>query len=205
MPRTSLIATIVAVFLVLAVAATLGGAIWIARSQAIEEWQRQIDNLSLVLSEQTAQEVRSAYLVRQLSTRMGGGVTVSSAAGRGAVFEAHIVAPPLAAVAGEGLRLHGHVLVAEDGIDNRPLVGVFLDSLGLTHEAVDNGALALERAASGHVDLVLMDIRMPVLDGVSATEALRAQGFDKPIIAFTANLMPEDLARERARRSRSLP
>ncbi|WP_426197386.1 ATP-binding protein [Massilia sp. DWR3-1-1] len=152
------------------------------------------------------------HLVRQLSTRMGGGVTVSSAAGRGAVFEVHIVAPlaagavwlapaagiapaPLAAAADAGLRLHGHVLVAEDGIDNRRLVGVFLDSLGLTHEAVDNGALALERAASGRFDLVLMDIRMPVLDGVSATESLRAQGFDKPIIALTANLMQEDLAR----------
>ena len=62
-PRSSLIATLVAIFLVIAVIATLGAAIWIARTQAIEEWQQQIDNLSLVLAEQTAQEVRSAFVV----------------------------------------------------------------------------------------------------------------------------------------------
>ncbi|MDB5959500.1 MAG: hybrid sensor histidine kinase/response regulator, partial [Massilia sp.] len=61
--RSSFVATIVAIFLVLAVVTTLGAAIWIARTQAVEEWQQQIDNLSLLLSEQTALQVKSASVV----------------------------------------------------------------------------------------------------------------------------------------------
>ncbi|MDB5959830.1 MAG: hybrid sensor histidine kinase/response regulator, partial [Massilia sp.] len=105
------------------------------------------------------------------------------------------VATPAAAAP---LRLRGHILLAEDGIDNQRLIGAFLGSVGLTHEAVDNGSSAVELAASGRFDLVLMDIRMPVMDGVTATGLLRAQGFGKPIVALTADLMQGDAARHAA-------
>ena len=161
------------------------------------------------------------HLVQQLVTGMGGAVAVSSTPGRGSVFRVEIAAPcapgaawltpqdlaaalpatapatlPSAAASPAApASLHGHILVAEDGIDNRRLVGAFLDSLGLTHEAVENGRLAVELAASGRFDLILMDIRMPVLDGVEATEQLRSRGYMRPIVALTANLMEDDLAR----------
>lgn len=156
------------------------------------------------------------YLVEQLALRMGGAVRVSSTPGRGSVFDVEIQAhcapgagwveqpaPPAAAGATATaapaptlqLQLRGHLLLAEDSSDNRRLLGAFLDSLGLSHEAVDNGAHALEMGSCQHFDLILMDIRMPVLDGLKATEALRARGVGTPIIALTANLMQEDLAR----------
>ncbi|WP_426113470.1 ATP-binding protein [Massilia sp. PWRC2] len=150
------------------------------------------------------------YLVEQLALRMGGAVRVSSTPGRGSVFEVDMQAhcapgagwveataspPATAAATAAAPRLHGHLLLAEDSVDNRRLLGAFLDSLGLSHEAVDNGAHALELGSAKHFDLILMDIRMPVLDGLKATEALRARAVDTPIIALTANLMQEDLAR----------
>ena len=155
------------------------------------------------------------HLVRQLARRMGGEVEVASELGRGAVFTvelpfapapgaawqaAQAAAAPESAPPGAGVirqRLHGKVLLAEDGPDNRRLVGAFLDSLGLQWVAVENGALAVELLlAPGHgIDLVLMDVRMPVMDGVAAVETLRARGCSLPIIALTANVMQDDVLR----------
>ena len=56
--RSSRIATALATFLLLAMLATLGLAIWFARDQSIDEWRAQLDNLSLVLAEQGAQEIK---------------------------------------------------------------------------------------------------------------------------------------------------
>lgn len=154
------------------------------------------------------------YLVSQLATRMGGGVTVESSAGCGAVFNVAIAAPLLPgtamlacapatarlAVPAPGRdplaqRLSGHVLLAEDGPDNQTLVCAFLHSLGLTYEVVGDGAAAVQAALAGDFDLVLMDIQMPVMDGVRATEVLRGAGYARPIVALTANVMAEDLQR----------
>jgi signal transduction histidine kinase/DNA-binding NarL/FixJ family response regulator len=154
------------------------------------------------------------YLVSQLAARMGGGVTVDSSAGRGAVFEAAIAAPlaPAAAMLAcapapsrhalpqprrdpLAQRLSGHVLLAEDGRDNQTLICAFLRSLGLTYAVVGDGAAAVQAALAGNFDLVLMDIQMPVMDGVRATEVLRGAGFARPIVALTANIMAEDLQR----------
>lgn len=155
------------------------------------------------------------YLVSQLATRMGGQVTLESECGRGSRFEVAIPAPlppqaawfeqaPAVAAAPDATavqrdpfaqRLTGHVLLAEDGPDNQVLVGTFLDSLGLSYEVVDDGAAAVEAALAGHFDLILMDIQMPVMDGVRATEVLRASGYARPIVALTANVMAEDIQR----------
>jgi signal transduction histidine kinase/DNA-binding NarL/FixJ family response regulator len=154
------------------------------------------------------------YLVSQLATRMGGGVTVESSAGCGAVFSVAIAAPlppapawlacapapsrqALLAPGRDPLaqRLSGHVLLAEDGRDNQTLVCAFLRSLGLTYEVVGDGAAAVQAALAGNFDLVLMDIQMPVMDGVRATEVLRGAGYARPIVALTANVMAEDLRR----------
>uniref|UniRef100_UPI00293D5932 response regulator n=1 Tax=Janthinobacterium sp. TaxID=1871054 RepID=UPI00293D5932 len=86
-------------------------------------------------------------------------------------------------------------LLAEDGPDNRQLIGAFLARLGLECELVENGAQAVERALGGDFDLILMDVQMPVLDGVAATRTLRAAGYGAPVVALTANLMAEDVQR----------
>ena len=77
---------------------------------------------------------------------------------------------------------------------NRKLIGAYLSRCGLTFSMVENGKEAVELALGGDFDLILMDVRMPVLGGVEATGMLRAASYAGPIVALTANVMPEDVA-----------
>ena len=94
------------------------------------------------------------------------------------------------------------ILVAEDNPETQRLVTYLLSKLGASTEICDNGQQALERLMDqsagdkGHppVDVVLMDMQMPVLDGYQATMALRESGYDGPVIALTAHTMQGDQA-----------
>jgi PAS domain S-box-containing protein len=90
-----------------------------------------------------------------------------------------------------------HVMVVEDGIDNRRLAEHYLTRAGATVEMAEDGQEAMERLGEwrDRVDLVLMDIQMPRMDGYQATRALRQNGFGKPIVALTAHAMAEDRER----------
>ncbi len=82
-----------------------------------------------------------------------------------------------------------HVLVVDDGTENRQLVRVLLEEVGLRVSEAENGQIAVDRIAAGAFDLILMDMQMPVMDGQTATRTLRASGCTLPIIALTANAM----------------
>lgn len=84
------------------------------------------------------------------------------------------------------------VLVAEDSPSNRLIVKAYLEKMGLEVETAENGHRAVEMAAQGHFDAILMDLQMPGLDGLGATRAIRAAGGRLPIIALTAAAMDED-------------
>ena len=90
------------------------------------------------------------------------------------------------------------ILVAEDGPDNQRLVRHFLEKAGATVEIVENGRLAVERIEAGlasgtdPIDLILMDVQMPEMDGHEATRRIRARGFGGPIVALTAHAMSEE-------------
>jgi two-component system cell cycle response regulator DivK len=84
-----------------------------------------------------------------------------------------------------------HVLLAEDNPDNREMLARRLQRRGFTVDCAEDGALAVAAATRRKPDLVLMDVSMPVMSGLEATRALRAQPqtADLKIIALTAHAM----------------
>jgi signal transduction histidine kinase/ActR/RegA family two-component response regulator len=88
-----------------------------------------------------------------------------------------------------------HVLVVDDNATNRFVAGKVLALFGCTHEFAEDGEQAVAAVSRAAYDLVLMDIKMPVMDGVAATRAIRAlagPGAAVPILALTANADPRD-------------
>jgi len=143
---------------------------------------------------------------RSLVELMGGRIEVSSTPGRGSTFAVHA---PLAAAQGEAAEEAAHetgeidiagarVLVAEDHPTNQKVVELILESVGVTPVIVENGRLALEALEAERFDVVLMDMQMPELDGLSATRLLRAheaaEGLARtPVIMLTANALDEHI------------
>ena len=87
------------------------------------------------------------------------------------------------------------VLVVEDNRVNRMVATTLLGKLGIAVDVAENGQIALERIAEKTYDLVLMDLQMPVMDGLTATRAIRASahlGRQPVIVAFSANSSDED-------------
>ncbi len=91
--------------------------------------------------------------------------------------------------------LNGRILVAEDGPSNRDFITFVLRKAGLNYHVVENGQEAVDAALAGNFDLVLMDINMPVMDGLTATANLRKRGYTQPIIALSANVLKEEQER----------
>ncbi|MDZ4146520.1 MAG: ATP-binding protein [Burkholderiales bacterium] len=145
---------------------------------------------------------------RNLARLMGGEITFESKAGHGTTFVITLpvlvseppAATPAAAPAAAGKATVAlHVLVAEDQSINQKYLTILLEKLGHRVSLCDDGAQALALLGREPVDLVLMDVHMPVMDGLAATRAIRAMPGDAahtPIVALTADAMSE--AREQA-------
>ncbi len=105
-----------------------------------------------------------------------------------------LVRPPTEAVADlRGIR----ILLAEDNELNQEVAVGLLDGTGVSIEIAGNGAIAVERVQSQSYDVVLMDIQMPVMNGIEATRLIRADDRFRalPIVAMTANAMAADRER----------
>src|SRR6202142_3279282 len=91
-------------------------------------------------------------------------------------------------------RFRGHVLLVEDNFVNQKVAVRFLERLGCTVEVPSNGAEGVAACQQRHFDIVLMDLQMPVMDGMTATRKIRAWETTGhlPIIALTANAMTGD-------------
>ncbi len=137
------------------------------------------------------------YIADNLAVLMGGSIEVSSEPGQGAAFQFNL---PYAkdeeklgtlSEAAQATRFRGRVLIAEDTPEMWMLVESLLQSMGIVTEVAKNGQEAMEMALGNSFDLILMDMQMPVMDGIEATEILRQVGYTQPISALTANIMPE--------------
>jgi signal transduction histidine kinase len=139
-------------------------------------------------------------LSRRLATALGGDLSlVESRLGHGSTFRLTLPADaapvPLEPTSLPNQPLSGlHILLAEDNADIREALGELLKLKGADITAAPNGQNAIERASARRFDVVLMDLRMPKLDGIAATRALRGQGYSGTIIALTALGASEDLA-----------
>ena len=103
---------------------------------------------------------------------------------------------PLASLDTSNGRLKGlHVLLVEDSSDNRMLIECILSQKGVIIDSAENGQVGVQKALQREYDLVLMDIQMPVYDGLQATAELRQKGYQKPIVALTAHAMKEERER----------
>ncbi|WP_455209482.1 ATP-binding protein [Kaarinaea lacus] len=149
-------------------------------------------------------------IARQLSQKLGGDVSVTSEKGVGTTFEFTIgignvdnldLATGLEDMQVEAIEenvriapntVNGHVLVVEDSPDNQDLIAKYLIKAGATVEVVDNGLMAVQKALTEPYDLILMDVQMPIMDGLTATKKLRSEGYKNPIVNITANAMKED-------------
>ena len=84
------------------------------------------------------------------------------------------------------------VLLVEDNPTNQLVAREYLRRLGLTVETAENGQMAVDKALGSRFDAILMDLQMPVMDGLAATRAIRAAGLTLPIIAMTAAALEQD-------------
>lgn len=85
------------------------------------------------------------------------------------------------------------VLVVEDNEMNQILAMNVLQDIGIEAILVENGLEAVEKVDREDFDLILMDIQMPVMNGIEATKLIRAKKFRKPILALSANVGTEDI------------
>lgn len=83
------------------------------------------------------------------------------------------------------------VLLVEDQESNRTVITLLLETLGLAVDTAEDGVLAIEQAAQGSFDLILMDLRLPNMDGYQAAKTLRQKNITIPIIALSAGVMSE--------------
>jgi signal transduction histidine kinase/CheY-like chemotaxis protein len=142
-------------------------------------------------------------IVKQLVEIMHGEFGVDSTPGEGSTFwfrlplevsDEQVISAPKEELVESQRQLRGHILLVEDNPINQMVASKMLEKLGLDIILAGNGQEAIDMLETEHIDAVLMDCQMPVLDGFAATRQIREQGrfVALPIIAMTANVMEGD-------------
>ncbi len=139
---------------------------------------------------------------------LGGDISVSSELGTGTIFTVSLDTGSLDGVDFVGAEVlqsvelesdnteqkqwlfpPANILVVDDGTENRELLKLVLEDVGLHVELAENGQVGVDKTVQKSFDIILMDIQMPVMDGYTAVGLMRQSGINVPIIALTANAM----------------
>lgn len=173
--------------------------IFFAFSQADSSTTRKFGGTGLGLS-----------ISKQLTENLGGTINCQSHLGKGSTFSFYVNAGVQEGatmlhnikeleIESTALQPHlsdkliGHVLLAEDTKDNQDLIEMYVEDTGAKITIVENGELAVEQCRTNSFNLILMDMQMPVMDGVEAITKIRSLGIKTPIISLTANAMRSDV------------
>lgn len=173
--------------------------------------EAEIEHIFEIFAQQSGQDVRKyggtglgLSITRRLIEMMGGQIHLQSNSGEGSVFSIDLPGIDIAAMASDKLRQQAlafdasrirfepaHMLIVDDVEHNRELIRQhFINSNIQTSEA-ENGQQAVEFVENNSVDLVLMDIRMPVMDGYEAAQKIKGFNPDLPVVALTASVMKD--------------
>lgn len=142
-------------------------------------------------------------ICRKIADLMGGEIKLESSKGIGSTFifkvnlketEAVKITDATDSCAMEVLNISGKVLIVEDNPINAILLSKFLERLNVSYEVADNGQVALDKIEKEKFSLVLMDIQMPVMNGIDATRQIRKtkNATTLPIIALSANAFEDN-------------
>ncbi len=147
-------------------------------------------------------------ICRQIVTLMQGEIGLDSEEGKGSIFwfrvpllhpetEALETAPPVARAERAANEPAVRILLVEDVEINQDLAKAVLTRAGHLVDVASNGVEAIRMVRENAYDLVLMDVHMPVMDGIAATRAIRESNHESrsvPIVAMTANVLPQQVA-----------
>jgi PAS domain S-box-containing protein len=150
-------------------------------------------------------------ICRLLAEKMRGSVTVTSTLGVGSTFRVSLdpgsmknirlvpanlqdkQASPSQNPQNETIYIGpAPILVVDDGEANRKLASLYLERAGAVVTTAENGKDALQKISEQDFEVILMDVHMPEMDGLTAVRHLRSQGYHRPIIALTGNVMKND-------------
>lgn len=147
---------------------------------------------------------------QKLTEAMGGNLTVESRFGHGSTFRCSLPVPPVVASERPKIRFESHlvlpenfpkltILAVDDIKENLEVLKVYLKNYPVSVYTAENGQEALDQLRNMTFDIILMDIRMPVMDGITATSTIRKQESDKDkpviILAITAHAFQEQKAK----------
>ena len=177
--------------------------------EAVERLFNSFEQADKTITRQFGGTGLGLVLTKQLAEMMGGTVGVDSTPGKGSRFwftarlspavgvESDETKPEAVDNAEERLSrsyANARLLAVEDMALNREILADMLEDAGLKADFAENGEVAVTMAAATRYDVILMDMQMPIMDGLSATKIIRTfPGYDRtPIVALTANAFSDD-------------